>query len=145
MTTHPMTAPVPAARDRSGEGDATFARELARLEAAPAAGESWATVERVAQAIADADDCDRAQWPGMYEERALAAVLALETPDAAAVRRVLALAEELDREADRSDAEGDRLDANPAFRLAAHTHYGSAGAEADAARRIRAAIAGPTQ
>jgi hypothetical protein len=48
---------------------------LERIEAAPDAEESLR--ERVAQAIADADDCDRASWPGMYEERADAAIAAM--------------------------------------------------------------------
>jgi hypothetical protein len=49
---------------------------LAAFEAAQDAPESL--VERVAQAIADSDGCDRANWPGMYEERARAAIAAME-------------------------------------------------------------------
>jgi hypothetical protein len=85
-------------------------------EAAPVAGESAATVERVARAMWEATSRDRGwrSWDTLhavmrdpYYRLALAAITALETPDAAAVRRVLALADELIGEARTAAASAD--------------------------------------
>jgi hypothetical protein len=74
--------------DRSTASDAEFAARIAAFEVVDEVEE--AAVERVAQAIADEDGCDRSEWPGMYEDRARAALGAMRGTDPAqqAVQRV---------------------------------------------------------
>jgi hypothetical protein len=112
---------------------AEFQELLDRIEREPEAPEAWTTIERVARAICESDEDGRWEsWPEhvreVYRKYAVAAVVTIDTgQQTAALRRVLALADELIGEARKAAASADPELTHPYI---------------NAACRIRAAVAG---